>query len=207
MVGDLALEIFQSQRQSRGKTIAGACLRRLSAVIKALRVALLGRLLAPNPKLALPHSQSHSLASTVDCRENHNFLAQFVTDSAGNAVPSLSQNPPAVNDDEGIGLHLALPHVLNVQPHLRVNPPFGVFLDALSDHDAVNDAIGLCGQLVNGKNRDWTCQERQESAQGDPGKDGASFRKITEHLHVGIYYKVEEIRNRRHRGQMIADEE
>ena len=161
MLGDLALERFQSQRQPRGQTIAGIFLRRPPAVIKVSRVALLGRILAPNPKLALPHSQSHSFASAVDCQENHNFLAKFVTDSAGNAIPSPPQNPAAVNDCKRIRLHLAFPDVLNVQPHLRVNPSFGVFLDAFSDHGAVNDAIRLCGQLVDRKNRDRTCQERQ----------------------------------------------
>lgn len=192
MAGDLALERFQSQRQPRGKTIAGGgCLRRFPAVIKALRIALLGRLIEPNPKLALPHSQSHSFASTVDCQENYNLFSQFVTDSAGDTVPPISQNPPAVNDCKGIRPHFAFPHILNVQPHLRVNPPFAVFLDAFSDHDAVNDAIRLCGQLVNRKNHDRSCPDRQESAQGDPRKEGANFHKMR--LYSGIKRKKEEI--------------
>ncbi len=60
---------------------------------------------------------------------------------ARNVILPMSQNLAAIDNYKRVGIYFAFLHIPNMQPHPRINPPIGIFLNTFPNYLAVNNAI------------------------------------------------------------------
>lgn len=102
-------------------------------------------------KLALSETDGDTFAAFVDDEEGHDFFANRIFNLAGNGHALFAKNAAALDDGEMICGEAPFPNLLNLEVDLGEDSILGVALDALAGHGAVEDQLGLRGELFDGE--------------------------------------------------------